>query len=189
MQRRKFLIGFGALAAGSSAAIGTGAFEGAYVAGEREMNVSVAGDRAANLRLIDSSPFASYQAQGGGGVEDGADELVIDVDSLNPDADTRLDDVFRVRNATGSDVDLLILDGQESDENIGDYAEPAAEEDAFQIFADTDGGGGVGTRIDTGATVSLGPGEVASINLIAFLKENDPSSLPSEMLVVADGTS
>lgn len=183
------MIGFGALAAGSSAAIGTGAFEGAFVSAEREMNVAVAGDRAAHLRLIDSSPFASYQAQGGGGVEDGADELVIDIDSLNPDADTRLDDVFRVRNATGSDVQLLILDGEEGDESIADYAEAAEEEDAFQIFADTDGGGGVGTRIDTGASVTLGPGEVASINLIAFLKENDPSSLPEEMLVVADGTS
>jgi hypothetical protein len=172
----------GAVAAGGAAAMGTGAFEGAFVSAEREMRVAVTGDAAAYLQLIDSSPYASYQSSG-----DSASELVIIMNQLNPDADTRLDDVFRVRNTTGNDVVLKILDGQESDESIGDYDD--GPEDAFQIFADPDGGRGLGTRIDDGGEVTLGPGDRVYINLIAFLRNSDPDTLPDEMLVVADGTS
>lgn len=177
--------------------MGTGAFEGAFVSAERDLRVSVANDGSAFLQLIDSSPYAEYEQQGGGGIEDTKNELVLTLNDeadvggtgVNPDADTRLDDVFRVRNTTGASVQLLILDGAESDEAVGDYAEGNPEEDSFQIYADTDGGGGLGQRIDTGSAVTLAPGDVASINIVVFLKENDPATLPEEILVIADGTS
>jgi hypothetical protein len=49
MQRRKFLAGIGSLAAGSAAAIGTGAFTS--VSADRSMTVSTSGDESAYLAL------------------------------------------------------------------------------------------------------------------------------------------
>jgi hypothetical protein len=182
MERRKFLLGMGAVAAGGAAALGTGAFEGAYIAAERTMAVNVVGDRAAYLRLVDVSSYASYESSG-----EGPGKLRVNLGRLNPDADTRLDDVFRVQNTSGRDVRLEILDGADSAESVSDYNESPDEEDALQIFADTDGGE-LGQRLDTGSDIPLGPGGSVSINLVAFLRENDPSSLPEQMLVIADGT-
>jgi len=51
MERRKFVIGLGSLAAGGAAATGTGAFSAAQVSG-RDANISVAGDDSALLQLI-----------------------------------------------------------------------------------------------------------------------------------------
>jgi hypothetical protein len=184
MERRKFLLGMGAVAAGGAAALGTGAFEGAYISAERTMAVNVVGDRAAYLRLVDVSPYASYESSG-----EGSGKLRVNLGRLNPDADTRLDDVFQVQNTSGRDVRLEILDGADSAKSVSDYNESSKEEDALQIFADTDGGGGLGQRLDTGSDIPLGPGDKVSINLVAFLRKNDPSSLPEQMLVIADGTS
>ncbi|QLD86563.1 hypothetical protein HWV23_12765 [Natronomonas halophila] len=76
MERRKFLIGMGSLAAGSAAVMGTGAFES--VQAERAVNVNVEGDAGAYLRLDanDDSEFVnnnsplsfdfSQSLQGGG---------------------------------------------------------------------------------------------------------------------------
>ncbi|MES3160593.1 MAG: hypothetical protein PPP55_03370, partial [Halorubrum sp.] len=50
MERRKFTIGLGALATGSAAAIGTGAFSAAFV-GDRDANITVSGDADALLAL------------------------------------------------------------------------------------------------------------------------------------------
>ena len=51
MERRKFVIGAGALATGSAAAMGTGAFTAARV-DNREANIAVNGDDAALIQLI-----------------------------------------------------------------------------------------------------------------------------------------
>ena len=51
MQRRKFMIGAGALATGTSAAVGTGAFSSASL-GERTVAVDVAGDSNAQIGLV-----------------------------------------------------------------------------------------------------------------------------------------
>ena len=51
MERRKFVIGLGSLAAGGAAATGTGAFSAAQISG-REANIQVAGDSGALLQLI-----------------------------------------------------------------------------------------------------------------------------------------
>ena len=51
MERRKFMIGAGALATGTSAAVGTGAFSSASL-GERTVAVDVAGDSNAQIGLV-----------------------------------------------------------------------------------------------------------------------------------------
>lgn len=180
VKRRKFLIGMGALAAGSATAMGTGAFEGAYVHGDRDLNLSVTNDSNGYLRLIDTSQYASYSTVNGG-VEHGAEELQIDLTRLNPNADTRLDDVFRVQNTTGAKVDLKIGD---EDTHGGFY------EDTFQIWAQPTGDDPV--RIDAGDSIELEAGEEVEINLVVLLQSGPnsgrPNGLPSQVSVTADGT-
>ena len=74
MERRKFVVGLGALAAGSSAAIGTGAFTAAEISG-REANINVVGDTDGliGLRAGDSDLVTD---DGGAG----ENELSIDFD-------------------------------------------------------------------------------------------------------------
>jgi len=51
MERRKFVVGLGALAAGSSAAVGTGAFSAALI-DDRDVDIEVVGDDAALIQLV-----------------------------------------------------------------------------------------------------------------------------------------
>jgi hypothetical protein len=61
MDRRKFLIGMGSLAAGSAAAMGTGAFSKATVSG-RQVNVNVVKDTEGYMSfVIDDSEVANGQ--------------------------------------------------------------------------------------------------------------------------------
>jgi hypothetical protein len=182
MQRRKFVVGLGSLAAGSAAVLGTGAYRGADVETDRSLSVSFEDDSAAMIQLIPSSPFASETTADAGGVERasgvgdaGGKTIKIDVSRLNVNADTRLNDVFRVRNTTGSDVDLTVADDPATD---GANAEP--------IFIYADDGSGE-TRVDDGSGVNLGPGEHVEINFVFNFKNNDVNSLPDTLLVNAEG--
>ncbi|EMA69653.1 hypothetical protein [Halorubrum distributum] len=51
MERRKFVVGLGALASGSAAAVGTGAFSAAQISG-READIAVSSDADALIQLI-----------------------------------------------------------------------------------------------------------------------------------------
>jgi hypothetical protein len=92
MKRRKFIIGTGALAAGSAAAVGSGAFTS--VQADRSVSVNVAGDDSALLALepCESSPNGDYASIG----EDG--QFTLDIPNLNGNAFTRIDDVFKITN-------------------------------------------------------------------------------------------
>jgi hypothetical protein len=104
--RRKFIAGLGALATGSAAAIGTGAFTS--VTAERTVNVKVAGDASAYLGLeqVNQSPNSDYVLRNNGEVSfdfsgadgDSSGGGSVDGDGFNPDATTRIDDVLRVTN-------------------------------------------------------------------------------------------
>ncbi|MGM0718815.1 MAG: hypothetical protein ACQET5_16965 [Halobacteriota archaeon] len=103
--RRKFITGLGALATGSAAAVGTGAFETS--ASERTVNVNVAAD---------SSGFVEISAQNetyASGTDDGELELNFNGDSdlgifdgdaqgLNADSTFTFGEVFRVANISGT---------------------------------------------------------------------------------------
>ena len=167
----------GSLAAGSAAAIGTGAYRGADVEADRTLTVGFEDDSAALLQLEPSSPFATQTWPGNsgtGGTEgtSGSVTLEVDVSSLNVNADTRLNDVFRVQNTTGKSVDLTIADDPASD---------GANEEPIIIYADD---GSSETRIDDGSGVSLGPGEQVEINMFFNFKDNDVNGLPGDTLIV-----
>jgi hypothetical protein len=183
VKRRKVLLGMGSLAAGSAAALGTGAYKGADVEADRSLTVSFEDDSAALLQLEPSSPFATQNppantggVEGATGVGDpGGETLEVEVSSLNVNADTRLNDVFRVQNTTGSSVDLTIAD----DPAVGKTgAEP--------VFIHADDGSSE-TRIDDGSGVSLGPGEQVEINMVFNFKDNNVNSLPDTLIVNAQG--
>ena len=176
VKRRKVLFGMGSLAAGSAAALGTGAYRGADVEADRSLTVGFEGDSAALLRLEPSSQFATQNnPQDLGGKEDNEPMLEVDVSSLNVNADTRLNDVFRVQNTTGKSVDLTIAD----DPAVG----KTGPEPVF-IHADD---GSSETRIDDGSGVSLGAGEEVEINMFFNFKDNDVNGLPDPLEVNAQG--
>lgn len=181
MQRRKFVVGLGSLAAGSAAVLGTGAFEGAYVHGDRSMTLGVVNDNQAYLKLKDTSQYASYESINGGW-EHGSETLTVEIDRLNPNMDTRLDDVFRVQNTTGSDVVLKIDDSPDWN---GSY------EDTLQIFAQPSSGSMV--RLDNGGTITLGPGDEVEINIVVLLDSGPNSGRPNghtepdTLTITADG--
>jgi len=121
MQRRKFIIGTGALAAGGAAALGSGAFSS--VSADRGVTVEVADDNDAYLGLeAKRSDIIS---------EDGEDgQLTLDLGSqttnegtdyegegFNKEAITEVDGVFRITNQGTETVDLEIendVDGLET---------------------------------------------------------------------------
>ena len=126
MERRKFAIGMGALATGSSAAIGTGAFTTAEA--DRNVNVNVASDSSGFVELTaQNETYASgtdggelvlnFNGDSGIGIFDG------DGEGLNPNTEFNFENVFRVANiagqgdmrvvieANGFDLDTLELTG------------------------------------------------------------------------------
>jgi hypothetical protein len=99
MERRKFLIGAGSLAAGSAAAVGTGAFTS--VSAQRNVTVQVEDDMDAFLQL--DSTLKSSTNDVFASTENG--RLVIDVsntdaggEGVNENAVTTLDQVFKLQN-------------------------------------------------------------------------------------------
>lgn len=100
MDRRKFLIGTGSLAAGTAGAIGTGAFSS--VTAQREFELTIQPDNnSPYLNFNETSEYAEYgnnnlklsfqaNSQGGGGV--------------NSRANSRFNDVFEIENLGTNDV-------------------------------------------------------------------------------------
>ena len=109
MERRKFVIGAGALATGSAAALGTGAFTS--VEAERSISLEVEGDEAAYLQL---SPSDSHNGNEYAEVtSDGLLELSFtdndnDGEGLNAQANSRLNEIFEIRNEGTQTVSVWI---------------------------------------------------------------------------------
>ncbi|WP_218124045.1 DUF1102 domain-containing protein [Haloplanus vescus] len=100
----------GSLAAGAAAATGTGAFTS--VTATRNVDVEVAGDASAYLRLEGTGGDNSHYVTSDGN----GSTLSIDLDSsnstdkggtgVNPDAVTQLDDVFTIENQGTQEVNV-----------------------------------------------------------------------------------
>lgn len=104
MERRKFVLGLGSLAAGGAAAMGTGAFS--VKAKNREFTANVAGDKAAYLGLdARESPYARQTSDG---------KLAVSLqgngrgEGLNQDAITTIDKLFVVKNQGTEAVDVTV---------------------------------------------------------------------------------
>ena len=101
MDRRKFMLGLGSLAAGGAAAMGTGAFTS--IQGDRSVKIDVSGDAGAFLRLEgnDTPNGNEYVVDDG----TGGSTLSLDFSStsqggtgLNQNADTIIRDLFTIEN-------------------------------------------------------------------------------------------
>lgn len=118
MQRRKFLVGLGSLAASGAAVMGSGAFS--QTVADRTLNVQAQGDAAAYLQLKSSnSPNGDYAK-----VNDN-DQLELDFTGsngnvpgggVNRDSKFRADDVFNVKNAGTQPV---YVTAEIADGNVG----------------------------------------------------------------------
>jgi len=109
MDRRKFIIGAGSLAAGSAAAMGTGAFSS--VQAKRALDVDVVGDASALLAMKPGEENGEYTT----GSDNGA--IAVDItdsndniagSGVNPDAFTWIEDVFRIQNQGSQEVKLTL---------------------------------------------------------------------------------
>ena len=117
MDRRKFIIGAGSLAAGGAAAIGSGAFS--RTEATRAVDVAVENDDSAFLGFnlddstLENSEYASY--------ENGSLQLHFDENAntsndgafgsgtgLNPDSTNYFDNIFQIRNQSQDDVKINI---------------------------------------------------------------------------------
>jgi hypothetical protein len=112
MKRRDILTALGAVATAGAATVGTGAFTS--VSADRGVQVSVADDASALLRLVPvpgsgNSPYVE--------IEDG--QLTIDIsdsnddvlgDGVNADAITVFDDLFRIENQGTQTVYVWLLE-------------------------------------------------------------------------------
>lgn len=111
MQRRKFVIGLGALSTGTAAAVGTGAFTS--VTADRDVEVAVAEDADAFLRLEAVEGSANADAF----VEEEDGTIAIDITEteqsgedggLNPNAETVIDDLFVIQNRGTQEIEVKI---------------------------------------------------------------------------------
>jgi len=158
--RRKFIAGLGALATGSAAAMGTGAFTS--VSASRQVDVAVASDNNAYLGLKGTGDRAT--TSGG--------ELRLDFDGssngssgLNPNARTAFTDLFTIENQGDNPV-LIAVGTNESDvytDGSGDgHIFDNAGLSGFVYNEENGGGTGLGPnggfgsiQIDSGGRVDL----------------------------------
>ena len=135
MERRKFIIGVGALGAGTSAALSTGAFTN--VEATRSMTVSTAGDGSAYLRLMpaDSQNGSSYASY----TEDGT--LSVTLDELNENATTTVESLFTVQN--------------EGSQTVSVYLDDASDAVSFEVDGDSVEGASGAVRLSTGESATV----------------------------------
>ena len=162
MQRRKFIIGLGALSTGTAAAVGTGAFTS--VTADRDVEVAVAEDADAFLSLSPSDGANGAYAEQTGDeetIEFNIDEDAEDVDGsgLNPNATTVIVEIFDIENQGTQDVgvqvtadlgdlgdgDFTIFTGEEPDDDLSDGWESLGTGDVLSV----------GVEIETGDPADL----------------------------------
>jgi hypothetical protein len=123
MDRRKFLLGMGSLAAGSAATIGSGAW--GVEAVDRDAEGEIAADNNAYLSLVPVSPYSEL------GNTDA--ELDVRLGSLNSNSVTELDDIFLIQN---NQPDQGALDVQ-----IDEVDFPAGDVNVRDVFISSKSGG------------------------------------------------
>jgi len=192
MQRRKFLIGFGSLAAGGAAAMGTSAFTS--VTAERTIDVNVAGDASAyfGLEPVSSSPNSDF-------VEENSEEISLDFSSsnsnvngngFNPDATTRINDLLRVTNQGTQAVNFWV-----NIENLGAGSDfVTIEASGYPTFNSNFGsttGASSQLAFDGGNAGSVSPytldtGEDIYLHLVVDAVGESPNSFTGSVTFVAE---
>ena len=172
MQRRKFIIGAGALTTGSAAAAGSGAFSTAEA--QRDVTVAVATDADAFLSLdaLDSPNADQYVSSEDGTIEIAIGDSGAGGSGVNTNALTEFEDLFAVTNQGTQPVAFFIQ--YDPDDGQGDFPQvdgepgivPEPEGDQDLEFFDTDGGLVLNYPVDQSANATLlDTGESAEVGL------------------------
>ena len=172
MERRKFVVGLGALASGSAAAIGTGAFDS--VEADRTAEVNVAADNDAYLRLSGDGDFVSEDGDSGElSFDFGGDSTDKGGEGFNERAETVVSDVITVENQGTQDVTDVGFG------SAGTYSTTLNLEDG-------DSSAEVTLEIDDGE-LDLSPGDATTIDVTVDTREN-PSNPDSsvDVTIVAE---
>ena len=121
MQRRKFLVGMGSLAAGGAAAVGSSAFS--LVSAGRSVQVNVAGDRSAYLGFDPSiSEYASLNSSDQLTLQfNGANDQV--GEGLNDNANSLFQNIFKIEN-NATDTISIVCTGFDTSTDDGDGVDP-----------------------------------------------------------------
>ena len=132
MERRKFVVGLGALAAGTSAAVGSGAFTAAELSG-REAEISIVDDTDG---LIGLEAGSSELVNDEGGA--GENQLAIDFDVDGAGDGVNPNSTYQVGGLGGAVGDLTVIPGSPSvspnaDEVAIDKETDIEEEFAFEL--------------------------------------------------------
>jgi len=149
MERRKFVVGLGSLAAGGAAAMGSGAFTS--VSADRNIDVAVAGDDKALLQLEPTDGANSvFAEQSGSTLKINIDDSVSSVDGegLNDDARTIIRDVFKITNQGTQDV-YVFIEIEDIPDGVGIFSD---------FPANAESSAGTPTSGPTEPTVGLGEG-------------------------------
>ncbi|MDQ2054472.1 hypothetical protein [Halobellus sp. H-GB7] len=196
MQRRKFVVGLGSLAAGGAAAMGTGAFT--TVESERYTSVGTSGDAQAFLALEGNSGGNSGYIKDDG---TGDGELLIDMNgNSKPDgngfpfnAESTVDYLFKITNkgtqAVGVDIRKIPTSGTAQSaglhERVEFYASPIADTPVTDPYDDSQSNV---TRIDVGPNdsnvgssryVELGVGNAVDVSMYIDTMGLSHSDMPN----------
>ena len=126
MERRKFMIGIGSLAAGGAAATGTGAFTTASA--DRSVTVDVNGDQNSIISLIPNDDLSDISVNNDGELEldlSGTSDEGVNINSKytwgDPD-DPSNNFAFAITNNDDQDYDDLILEYELADDSVESYS-------------------------------------------------------------------
>lgn len=173
MERRKFMIGVGSLAAGSAAAMGTGAFNFANV--DRGMNVNIADDSNAFLALEDTSGYAD----GSGSRLSLTFDSSADVTGkgINKNSDYSFTGVFSITNQGSQSVGVWINDN-DSNDVVNWYAAGTPNNSDFSTSME-----------GPGNAFAINPGQTVYVNVVILLRGNaGREDLPDKINVKADAS-
>jgi hypothetical protein len=156
MKRRKFILGAGSLAAGSAAAVGTGAFSSASV-DNRSFEGTIVNDNSALLRLNPTvSPYAT---------QDGNGYLSVEIDGLNQESTFTFMQLFRIHNDGTQTVDVSISDVSGSGVGSAVQAVPGDKVNSGTSVNDLQSNSitlGPGEALDVGVELQIGANEAGN---------------------------
>ncbi|WP_237560350.1 hypothetical protein [Halolamina sediminis] len=185
MERRKFVIGLGALASGAAAATGTGAFTAAEIRG-REANINVENDTNSLIGL--KAGTTEFVTNNGGG---GENELMIDFSSGNGGDGINPNSTYQVGGLGGLDSNNIfqVPGDPTTSPSVGDVAIDTTTditgEYAFKVMNQTNSAKDI--EVSYGANDEPFP-DGTRLFLVAYYPGGDDNSEQEEGLAVGDYT-
>jgi|AntRauMinimDraft_4_1070384.scaffolds.fasta_scaffold00037_66 hypothetical protein len=183
MERRKFVIGLGALASGSAAAVGTGAFTAAELDG-RTANIGVVNDSNGLIGL--EAGGSEYVTNNGG---NGENELMIDFSSSGGGTGVNPNSTYQVGGLGDFDSNNInqVPGNPTTNPSVGDVAidttTPISGEYAFKVMNQTDSAKDI--EVTYNANNEPFP-DGTRLFLVAYYPEGNGDSEQEEGLAIGD---